>query len=312
MQIIENTTEFHIDEPTAVAIGKFDGIHLGHRALFEKLNEQKEAGLKTCVFSFYPSPSVLFGGKDEPSLFTREEKRLAMEEMGVDHFIEFPFTLKTAATDPEDFIKKVLKESLNAHYIVAGNDVSFGKGGRGNAKLLQSESLRYGYEMEIVDKVMWKDKEISSTLVRDMIRESRMEEAAELLGAPYYLRGKVEEGKKLGRKLDMPTANIYPSHEKLLPKNGVYFTLSSVEDDNRTYPGVTNIGIRPSFNDGVRKSVETFLLDFDEDLTGELYGKEMTVRLLHFEREERKFESAEELRQEVENDVKKAERFAFS
>ena len=310
MITISETTEFHIDERTAVAIGKFDGIHLGHKALFDKLNEKKKEGLKTAVFSFYPSPAMLFNGKEEASLFTREEKRAAMEEAGVDYFIEFPFTQKTAAITPEDFIKKILKGCMNASYIVAGNDVSFGKGGKGDAKLLHKESLRYGYEMEIVDKVLWHGKEISSTLVRDMIRDSRMEDATELLGQPYYISGVVTEGKKLGRKLDFPTANIYPPHDKLLPKNGVYQTLVKIIDPNadtadiREYSGITNIGIRPSFNDGNRVSAETHLISFDEEEIDSLYGKEIIVRLLKFIRKEKRFDSTEDLKAAVENDIK--------
>ena len=310
MITISETTEFHIDERTAVAIGKFDGIHLGHKALLDKLLMKKEEGLKTVVFSFYPSPSVLFTGKEEALICTRSEKKDAMERAGIDYYVEFPFDKKTASTDPKEFIKKYLIESLNAAYIVAGSDVSFGKGGKGNADLLRTESERFGYELLIIDKIRYKTgEEISSTLVRNMIIAGKMNETYELMGEYYRVSGIVNEGKKLGRTLDMPTANIYPPEGKLLPENGVYFTISFIEGDKHEYPGVTNVGVRPSINDGNRKTIETHLLDFDDVKNGELYGRKMTVMFVEHLRKEVKFRSTDELKETVKTNIKEARKF---
>lgn len=303
MQIIENTTEFHIPEKTAIAIGKFDGIHRGHKAVFACLKDAQNEGLKTAVFTFSPSPAVYFGGKNIKELTTDAEKRQLFEEMGIDYLVEYPFGSKTAAVAPDSYVADFLLGRMNGALLVAGEDVSFGKGGKGDKTLLESLSVEYGFALRIIPKLTFGNREISSTFVREEVVAGNMEKAAELLGDAFFVSGTVENGKKLGRKLGMPTANLYPSGDKLLPPNGVYFSL--VERMGKCYPGVTNIGCRPTVEDGNRISVETCLFDFSEDI----YGEEIRVRLLHFQRPERKFESVEQLKAAVEQNIAEAKEY---
>lgn len=303
MQIIENTTEFHIPYKTAIAIGKFDGIHRGHKALFGYLEQAKKRGLKTAVFTFYPSPSAFFSGHEVKELTTDEEKRILFEQMGIDYLVEYPFCRKTADVEPDVYVKEFLLDKMNGSMIAAGWDVSFGKGGKGDHKLLEKLSEEYGFELVIIDKLKFGEREISSTYVREEILKGNMETAAQLLGEPFFVSGTVENGKKLGRRLGMPTANIYPSRDKLLPPNGVYF--SKADFNGKTYQGVTNIGKRPTIEDGNRVSVETYLLDFEK----EIYGETIKVELLHFRRPEQKFDNIEQLRIAVNANISEAKEY---
>lgn len=303
MQIIENTTEFHIPYKTAIAIGKFDGIHRGHKELLKCLERAKKTGLKTAVFTFFPSPAAFFSNEELKELTTRREKRILFEEMGIDYLVEYPFCKKTADVEPDRYVKEFLLEKMNGAFIAAGCDVGFGKGGRGGRELLESLSAECGFTLKIIEKLKYEDREISSTFVREEIIKGNMEKAADLLGEPYFVSGRVEQGKKLGRRLGMPTANIYPDADKLLPPNGVYFSKVSVR--GREFNGVTNIGNRPTVEDGNRISVETFLLDFEE----KIYGESIKIRLLHYRRPEQRFESVEKLKDAVYGNIREAKAY---
>ncbi|MGN0131837.1 MAG: bifunctional riboflavin kinase/FAD synthetase [Lachnospiraceae bacterium] len=303
MLIIENTTEFHIPDKTAIAIGKFDGIHRGHKALFRCLRRAKERGLKTAVFTFYPSPATFFSGHEVKELTTDREKRIMFEQMGIDYLVEYPFCKETAGVEPERYVTDFLLERMNGALIAAGEDVSFGKGGKGDRFLLEKLSKAYGFELEIIEKLKYGQREISSTYVREEVEKGRMETVAELLGEPFFVSGVVENGKKLGRRLGMPTANLYPSSDKLLPPKGVYF--SHVCLHGEIYPGVTNIGSRPTVEDGNRVSVETYLLGLSE----EIYGETIKVELLHYQRPERKFDSVEQLKNAVFKNIEEAKAY---
>ena len=303
MQIIENTTEFHIPHKTAIAIGKFDGIHRGHKELLKCLENAKKTGLKTAVFTFFPSPAAFFSNEELQELTTREEKRVLFEEMGIDYLVEYPFCRKTADVAPERYVKEFLLDKMNGVLIAAGEDVSFGRGGRGDRRLLESLSSQYGFRLEIIQKLKYQEREISSTFVREEILKGNMEKAGELLGEPYFVSGRVKQGKKLGRRLGMPTANLYPAKDKLLPPNGVYF--SRVKVKGKEYFGVTNIGNRPTVEDGNRISVETFLFNFE----GKIYGEFLKISLLHFTRPERRFENVEQLRDAVYENIQEAKAY---
>ena len=287
MQIIENDAAFQLDKPSAVAIGKFDGIHRGHQSLLQRVLEQKEKGLQAVVFTFAPSPAALFSGEDIPELTTKREKRKLFGDMGIDVLIEFPLNFTTAATEPEEFVEKILAEQMKTAYIAAGEDLSFGKKGRGDAALLRRMAGRFGYRTEIIEKVCLEGVEISSSYVREVIRIGDMEKAERLIGEAYSVCGVVAHGKKLGRRLGMPTVNLLPEKEKLLPPYGVYFSEVSVGE--RVYKGTTNIGCKPTVNDEMQAGVETYLYDFAQDI----YGREITVRLFSFHRPEKKFDSVE-------------------
>lgn len=298
MEIITGTTQFEIEEETAVAIGKFDGIHIGHRRLLEEILEAKKEGLKACVFTFDPPPAVLFSKSDGRELSTREEKRILFERMGVDILIEFPMTLETAAIRPEIFVKEILAGSMNASMIVAGADVSFGDKGSGNSRLLQEMAEENGYTLKIIEKVCYNGREISSTYVRSAVEEGNMELAEKLLGVPYPFIGTVVEGNRQGRIWGFPTANLLPGNTKLLPPFGVYY--SEVLIDGKRYRGISNVGYKPTVTKETVPGLETYLYDFEQDI----YGKEIEVRLLSFKRPEKRFESIEELKEQVLSDLR--------
>ena len=305
MQIISGTTEFECDMNTAAAIGKFDGVHLGHRKLLDNILKAKADGLAAAVFTFDPPPGVFFTGKPQRGLMTKEEKRRCFREMGVDILIEFPLNAKTAAIPAEDFIRDVLCGKMHVKYLAAGTDLSFGKGGKGDWHLLQALSGKLGYQAEIIDKILYNGREISSTYVREAVQKGEMELTAKLLGSPYLISGRVMHGRRLGRTLGMPTVNLLPEKDKLLPPNGVY--LSRLSFSGVSFPGITNIGCRPTVSDSGQMSVETYLYDFDS----EIYGEYVEVSLYSFSRPERKFSGISELKQNMEADIARGRRYWY-
>ncbi len=302
MQIISGTTEFKIEEGCAVAVGKFDGIHRGHKRLLREIFDAKKLGLKTAVFTFDPSPAVFFQGNDVKELMTREEKRFAFEQMGIDYLVEYPFHKETAAVSPEDYVNHFLLEKMNARFIVAGEDVSFGNKGAGNAQLLTRLAGDRGAQVRIISKLCHSGREISSTYVRQEVEKGNMELVTELLDEPFFISGKVQRGNQIGRTLGMPTVNIHPQEQKIMPPGGVYF--STVTYGCQTFYGVTNIGYKPTVErkDGTanRLGVETYIYDFHEDI----YEKEIVVHLHRFERPEKKFNGLEELKAAIAENVR--------
>ena len=296
MLIIENETEFSLPGKSAVALGKFDGIHLGHRELLNRVLEQKRQGLSTVVFTFDTSAASFFGG-EEKVLSTKEEKRAVFARMGIDVLIEFPLNRETAATEPVDFISRYLADQMQTAYLCAGPDISFGKGGAGDYALLARCAKDYGYQVELIDKVRVDGEEVSSTRVREAVRAGKMEAACEMLGAPYSVSGRVVHGKRLGRTLGMPTANLIPAEEKLLPPNGVYYARGIV--DGRVYRAISNVGYKPTVSKERIMGIETYLYDFD----GEIYDSEIQVELLAFRRREQTFDNVEALRLQIAEDV---------
>lgn len=296
MQIIEKTTQFRLSGPSAVAIGKFDGVHLGHRELIRKITEQKKENCLATVFTFDTSAAAFFG-REEKELTTIAEKRHIFEEMGVDILIEFPLNRETAATEPEEFVRRYLAAQMRAAYLCAGDDLSFGRCGAGNYDLLEKYAGIYGYRAEMIDKVRIDGEAVSSTRVREAVRNGQMETAARMLGTPYSVSGPVEYGKQLGRTIGMPTANLIPEQSKLLPPSGVYY--SKVLIEGRMCRGITNVGCKPTVNDGHAVGVETYLYDF----SGDLYGRDITVYLLAFRRPEIKFDNVEQLKNQMEADI---------
>ncbi len=303
MQIIKETTEFMLPGKSAVAIGKFDGIHLGHQKLLEKITEQKKNGLLAVVFTFSPAPEAFFSGKETKGLMSIEEKRAAFKKAGIDILIEFPLNKETAATEPERFVEEYLVGKLQAAFIAAGTDLSFGKKGAGDAALLKRMAESSGYRVELIEKVSVAGEEVSSTIVREAVEKGDMEKAQALLGVPYSIKGIVSHGRKLGRKMGMPTLNLLPAEEKLLPPNGVYY--SRVLLAGKRYPGISNVGYKPTVSDTCVMGVETYLYAFDEDA----YGREITVELLGFKRPEMKFEGTEALKEQVQRDIEEGAAF---
>ncbi|MCR5656669.1 MAG: riboflavin biosynthesis protein RibF [Butyrivibrio sp.] len=319
MRIISGTKQFHIEDKTAVAIGKFDGIHMGHQKLLNHILDKKEKGMKAVIFTFDPSPAVFFaearkvrhseafnGENSEASkeknmmltqLLTRDEKRRKFEKLGIDILIEYPMDAETAHTAPEDFVRKILHEQLNAAYIAAGDDLSYGYKGKGDFALLNKLAPELGYRTHAIKKLQMFDRDVSSSFIKEEIIKAEMSRATELLGESYYVGGIVEHGKKLGRTIGFPTVNILPPDEKCLPPFGVYF--SEVRIDGKKYQGMTNIGCRPTVSNNGQVSVETYIYDFEDDL----YGKYLEIALLTFHRSEQKFPTVEALKAQMNQDL---------
>ncbi|MBQ9134927.1 MAG: bifunctional riboflavin kinase/FAD synthetase [Lachnospiraceae bacterium] len=298
MQIITGTTDFKLQEKTAVAIGKFDGVHIGHRSLLAEILKQKENGKKACVFTFDPPPAVFFGKTEEKELTTKEEKRKIFAELGIDILIEFPMNATTAATPPEEFVQNILFTQMQAGFVAAGTDLSFGNKGAGNAVLLQQMAKECGVEVSIIDKILLHEKEVSSTYAREAVEQGNMELTEKLLGMPYSVEGVVEHGNHMGHKMGMPTVNLIPPKNKLLPPCGVYY--AGVIMEGRYYKGISNIGYKPTVEEKEKRlGVETYLYGYD----GNAYGKAVTVEFYSFKRPEQKFESLEALQKQVKEDI---------
>ena len=289
MRIIEGTTEFQVQEETAISMGKFDGLHQCHQLLVERIVKKKQEGLKALIFTFD------FG--DRPVLLLPEERREMLRKWGVDYLLECPFVESISHMEAEEFVRKILVERLHVRYLAVGTDFRFGCQRRGDYRLLQRLSAECGYEVEVVEKACWQGEEISSSRIRRELEQGRMELVNQLLGYAYSVTGEVLHGRKIGRTLGMPTTNIVPSERKLLPPNGVYATRTVIAGE--LFEGITNIGYKPTVGAEPRKGVETYLFDLDRNL----YGEILTVRFYGYERPERKFDSLEELKKRIGQDV---------
>lgn len=296
MEIIADTTEIELEQETAVAIGKFDGIHVGHRRLLEEILSRKDY-LKTCVFTFDPPPAVLFGSSDGKELTTRDEKRLLFGRLGVDILIEFPMNWDTAAISAESFAREILAGQMQARFLVAGTDLSFGARGAGNAALLRRMGAELGLEVRTIAKVCMDGEEVSSSLVRAKVEAGHMEAVEHLLGMPYMIAGEVVRGRQIGRELGFPTVNVIPGRNKLLPPSGVY--LSQVRCGGKLYSAISNVGCKPTVTDERVMGVESYLYDF----TGDLYGRQVEIYLRKFKRPEKRFENIEALQRQLQEDI---------
>lgn len=288
MEII-NGLDFQIKN-SAVSLGKFDGIHQGHRLLLRKILEP--ADLNPTVFTF----DGIFSGK---RIYTGREQSLLLERLGIARKIIFPFRAETKSMTAEQFVREVLVGRMDARLICTGEDFRFGRDRQGDVDLLSRFSDRYGYELYVYPKLRSEGEIVSSTRIRKELLEGSLETANQLLDGPYFISGEVRHGRALGRTIGLPTANIMPAEEKLLPVYGVYAT--TVEVEGRNYAGVTNLGVKPTVGSDT-VSVETTLLDFD----GDLYGKEIIVYFHHFLRREKRFDDLEQLKAQIEQDKARA------
>lgn len=303
MEYIAGNTDFKLKN-SAVTLGKFDGLHLGHKYLMDQVIAQKKHGLTAVMFSFLVNSGSLFSEKE--LIYTEEEKVYKLLGSGMDVLISYPFTKKTSSMEPEDFIKNILVDQLDAKILVVGTDYRFGYQRRGDVALLSKYEQTYGYQVINCEKLRWKDTIISSSQIRENISKGNIEPANEMLGQPYSIIGEVMHGRKIGRTIGMPTTNLIPETNKLLPPNGVYVSMTFV--DGRYYPGVTNIGYKPTVGAEKRKGVETFIFDFDQDL----YGKVIEVELFRFLRPELKFASLDQLKMQMKQDMTMAKQYFIS
>ena len=302
MKIYGNVLTEHIqvNKGTALVIGKFDGLHKGHRALLEMLSKAKaEEDLQTAIFTFVRSPVEALANTKQQYILTTEEKRLFMEHNGIDILVECPLEPEILSIEPEAFIEDILVKRLGIKRIFCGEDCGFGYKRRGNASLLKRQEGKFGYKTTVIKKLQYDGRDISSTFIREEIAKGNIETVNELLGYPYTAIGVVAKGQQLGRTLGFPTFNIIPTEDKLLPPNGVYYTKSII--DGESYPSITNIGTRPTVNGDNTITIETNILDVSIDL----YKKTVELEFFKFIRPEKKFGSTDELKAAVENDIKR-------
>ena len=286
MRLIKGTLGFQEETDCVVTLGKFDGIHRGHRVLIDRVLAYAEKPVKKVVFAFDIASMMLL---------SKNERRHMLNRLGIDILIECPFVPELIRMNPEVFVKKMLVDQLHAVHLVVGRDFRFGYGRSGDAALLKRLGPEYGFTVDVVDKVTDGEREISSTYVREELAKGNMEKVNELLGYEFFVTGEIVHGRRVGRTIGVPTTNLIPPRGKFLPPNGVYTTRTTAGD--RTYYGMTNIGTKPTV-DGQFIGVETYLFDCDE----ELYGEQEKVRLQHFLRPEVKFDSLEELKAQLRED----------
>lgn len=291
MEILRGVT-FH-QKKSAVSLGKFDGIHLGHQLLMNEIIKQED--LVPTVFTFE-------GMKTEPEslLYSEAEKQYLLEQMGIEREILFPFNDQTKTMSPEHFIQNMLWDSLDARLICVGEDYRFGCKRAGDVAMLERACKKHGCALRVYPKRKDEQGVISSTRIRELIRLGQMQEASKLLGRNFFYLGTVKHGQALGRTIQMPTINILPPPEKVLPPLGVYTSVVTV--DGRRFGAVSNLGKKPTVG-GKAISLESFLFDFDQNI----YGKTVRVDLLEFQRAEQKFDSIEALRAQMEHDKKTAQ-----
>ena len=299
MIIIQNLEQLYINESTAVTIGKFDGVHLGHRKLLQEVMAYSSKGLKTVVFTFCPSPAVFFGYSDNRKIATDEERRRLLEKIGIDYLVEFPMNQENAGVSAQNFMEEYLMNRMHAKIVVAGPDLSFGYRGKGNVALLQNWAKPHGIDVKIIDKICMDGAEISSSRIRRFLEKGEMENAAKLLGCFYGICGEVLHGAHLGTRLAMPTVNLRIPKDKVLPPYGVYYAKVFLdEDSNHFYYGISNLGSKPTVKSTAEINLETYLYQF----RGDLYGKQIRVELIHYVRPEKKFSSLEELEAQLQSD----------
>lgn len=281
---------------TSIALGFFDGVHIAHQKIIKSaVDFANENSLTPIALSFDKSPLEILCPEKVRYITTLEGKQEIIEKLGAK--AEFLTVSKDLLNmSPEDFIEKILVNKYNAKHIVCGYDYRFGKGGKGDTKLLCEMGEKLGFTVEILDcEVLWGEK-ISSSRIRELISEGNIESANELIGRNFSLSGEVCEGKHLGRKLGFPTANVFFGKHTIIPKNGVYKTIVTVEGNS--YPAITNTGINPTVG-GEALRTETYIPDFE----GNLYGKKINIEFIGFIREEKKFDNIEELKKQIQADV---------
>lgn len=293
MKYITGIESYSGQKRSAVTLGKFDGLHLGHQKLIDKIISYASDECESIVCAF---------NMHRDSLMTGRERREHLEPK-VDWLIDQPFTKSLREMEAEEFIDRILYKVLRAAHIVVGTDFSFGYGKRGNAALLQEMADQYGYTVDVIEKERYLGTVISSTYIKDALAQGDVKLAERLLGYPYEMTGIVRHGKQLGRTLGFPTMNIEPEKNKILPRFGVY--ACRVRIDGKWYDAVGNAGIKPTVTDEQRRLLEVFVYGYD----GDAYGKEITAQFCEFERPETKFGSVEELKNNVMRDMRYGERY---
>ncbi|WP_036381929.1 bifunctional riboflavin kinase/FAD synthetase [Muricauda sp. MAR_2010_75] len=299
METIQDISLFkHLTNQTVITIGTFDGVHMGHRKILERLiNNAKNTGLKSTVLTFFPHPRmVLQKDTDIKLLNTIEEKTQIMEGLGLDYLVIHPFTKAFSRLSATDFVRDILVNSLKAKKIIIGYDHRFGRNRNANIQDLIAFGNALDFEVEEIPAQEIDDVSVSSTKIRNALMEGDVATANSYLSYAYMLTGTIKKGKGLGKQFGFPTANLHiPENYKLIPKNGAYVVKSTL--NGKKYFGMMNIGFNPTVS-GTEKSIEVNFFEFD----GNLYDQKIQVKILHRIRDEHKFNSVEELREQLKKD----------
>jgi len=293
---------------SAVTVGSYDGVHVGHRRIIGRmLDIASQERLRSVVVTFEPHPrQVIASGRSSAIelLTLPSEKRLLMESLGIDVLFVVRFDALFASRSSEWFIQHILLDLIGARHIVIGYDHGFGRDRTGGRRTLERLAGERGFSVDVVDEVRLHDEHFSSTRIRTLLHEGRLREANAFLGAPYMISGQVVHGQGLGRKIGFPTVNIkLADPDKLLPRHGVY--IAETHLDGQKYKVMMNIGIRPTVSDGSGAVIEAHILGYSSSL----YGREVHLWLFERLRDEKKFESLDALREQLQKDKKMVELF---
>ena len=298
MKIYNSINNFTTTKKTIVTLGTFDGVHIGHNAILDKICKvAKHENLESVILTFFPHPrKIVSNNYDIKLLNTIEEKSVLLEKIGIQNFIVHPFDKTFSELSPREFVTQVLVEKLNIQKIIIGHDHKFGKDRAADFNDLINFGKEFGFEVEEISAQQINEVSVSSTKIRNSLLEGNISLANEYLGYPYVLTGNVVKGNQLGRTIGFPTANIeIPEEYKLIPKIGVYVV--TVDVNNDTVFGMMNIGVKPTLGEN-KLSIEVHLLDFDKDI----YNQKIQVNLLERLRDEQKFESFKALKSQIELD----------
>lgn len=296
MRYITGTTRFHLEGPGAVSLGKFDGMHRGHQKLLDYVLAKQREGMNGIFFTFDQFPGNVLEHRQMPLIMTNEERRLYLERSGLDVLIECPFVKEVIHLSPEDFVREILIGEMHARYVVMGTDFHFGYKAAGDAEFLVNASSRYGFTAEVIDKVMYGNEEISSTLVRSMITQGKIKTAHELLGRPYNICGNISRTQDTSEKTPFPVIRVIPHTCKLMPPDGVYISICCL--NGKALRSVTNISSVSKKNENDRM-IQTHLFDCCE--IGD--GSCVEIELYDFIRPEQKFATVEALTLQIQQDI---------
>jgi riboflavin kinase/FMN adenylyltransferase len=304
MRLFHGTDNAEIQRPIVLTLGVFDGLHLGHQQVMRTVCERARAvNAVPTVITFDPHPrAVLHSESAPPLLQTLDQKVEGFGVLGIEQTIVIPFTKEFSLVSAEDFLRDVVKERLQAREVYLGCGFAFGHNREGHIELLRRVSSELGFFADEVSEVRLRNQRVSSSRIRGLLAQGKVNLARRMLGRPYGVEAGVERGAERGRRLGFPTANLHP-HNRVIPRNGVYVTGTLIEGQWRR--SVTNIGVRPTFAGDAEPSVETFVMNWE----GDLYGDVVRVRFLHRLRDERKFSSVEELKAQIQKDVGRAESY---
>lgn len=298
MIVFNSIEDIVLDVSTCVTIGNFDGVHVGHKELISKtVKYAKKNGLKSVVFTFSNHPVNFFKSGYVKNIVSQEQKKSIVEELGVDIYVNIPFDISMTQISAKDYVEKILVNKLHIKKIIVGHDFSFARKKEGNTENLTYFGKEYDFEVEILGPILLDGRRVSSTDIRKMISNGDIDGAKKLLGHYYCIEGVVVEGRQIGRTIGFPTANIDFDQSMVIPRRGIYATLATVEGN--IYCGATNIGTNPTVN-GKKVTIETYILDFDQMI----YGKDLRVEFLEHMRDEVKFDSKEDLMNQLKKDVK--------